>query len=187
MVISKNKTDLMIEVWERLDCENVGASEIIAIEDAIRERFGPAGVESPMRIARHLADEGAELRHAEIMVLYLERASNRPYDAPFRNLLSTGNLREARSSLRRIENLRMKFESEGDVEGMRLLRQKVIEKKMDLLAEEKTAGDLPAGQVNAEIATWFTIWLQSPELFHNWISLRQRSQEFAARFGNDQP
>ena len=29
---SRNKTELIIEVWEKLDCEDVGAAEIEAIE-----------------------------------------------------------------------------------------------------------------------------------------------------------
>jgi len=64
---SRTKNDLMIEVWEALDCENVGAEEIVAIEQAVREQFGASAVGSPMAIARLLADEGAELRHSEIM------------------------------------------------------------------------------------------------------------------------
>ena len=35
----------MIEVWESLDCESVGAPEIIAIEKAVGERFGPAAAD----------------------------------------------------------------------------------------------------------------------------------------------
>ncbi len=63
MYKSRTKTDLIIEVWEALDCESVGAKEIIAIEEAVREQFGQNAVESPMILARLLADEGAELRH----------------------------------------------------------------------------------------------------------------------------
>ena len=37
----RTKTDLIIEVWERLDCESIGRKEIEAIESAVRERFGP--------------------------------------------------------------------------------------------------------------------------------------------------
>jgi len=47
MLKSRTKNDLMIEVWEALDCENIGAKEIIAIENAVRERFGEAAVDSP--------------------------------------------------------------------------------------------------------------------------------------------
>jgi len=34
-----------------------------------------------------------------------------------------------------------------------------------------------------EIVEWFTIWLQSPEVFENWILLRQSSPDFLLRFG----
>ena len=59
MLQSRTKTDLIIEVWEKLDCESVGAAEISAIETVVLERFGDGAVESPMIIARILADEGA--------------------------------------------------------------------------------------------------------------------------------
>jgi len=35
----------------------------------------------------------------------------------------------------------------------------------------------------AEIAEWFAIWLQQPEIFDDWLALRQRSPDFTARFG----
>ena len=78
---SRNKTELIIEVWEKLDCESVGAAEVEAIEIAVEAVYGKPAVESPMRIARLLADEGAELRHSEIMDLYLQRVSVRPHAA----------------------------------------------------------------------------------------------------------
>ncbi|HYY42970.1 MAG TPA: hypothetical protein VE775_09580, partial [Pyrinomonadaceae bacterium] len=34
----------------------------------------------------------------------------------------------------------------------------------------------------AEIAEWFTVWLQTPELFQDWLGLRQRAPEFQQRF-----
>ena len=73
MFISRTKLDLIIEVWEKLDCESVGAKEIEAIELVVRDKFGESAVDSPMIIARELADEGAELRHAEILKLDVER------------------------------------------------------------------------------------------------------------------
>ena len=79
---ARNKNDLIIEVWEKLDCESVGADEIRAIEIAVEDVFGKPAVDPPMTIARLLADEGAELRHSEIMALHVERAEDRPYDAP---------------------------------------------------------------------------------------------------------
>ena len=46
-----------------------------------------------MVLARLLADEGAELRHSEVMELYLRAASDRPYDSMFfLSLLDTADL-----------------------------------------------------------------------------------------------
>src|SRR5688572_977446 len=117
---SRTKTDLIIEVWEKLDCESVGASEIEAIITVIEDRFGAAAVDSPMVIARLLADEGAELRHHEIMGLYVARASDRPYDAALRGVVNIDSLKSAAASLRALENLRVKYSAAGDKDGLRL-------------------------------------------------------------------
>src|SRR6476659_4965236 len=109
MWISRNKTDLIIEVWEKLDCESVGAAEIEAIETAVGARFGKAAVDSPMITARLLADEGAVLRHNEIMQLYLARHGDQPYDAALRDVLDISSLKRASRSIKDIENLRRKF------------------------------------------------------------------------------
>jgi hypothetical protein len=181
---SRNKPELIIEVWEKLDCESVGAAEIEAIEIAVEDVFGKSALDSPMKIARLLADEGAELRHSEIMDLYVKRASVRPYDAAFANLVDTRSLDATLKSIRQIENLRRKFEADSDREGMRLLRERVIAEKENKLSFAK-AKSKPADQrIEAgEIAEWLRLWLQSPELFESWVNLRRRSPDFVSRFG----
>src|SRR6266446_7946862 len=64
---ARTKEDLIVEVWEQLDCDSVGAAELEQIQKAIRERFGEGAVDSPASIARLLADEGAILRHPEVL------------------------------------------------------------------------------------------------------------------------
>ena len=185
MWLSRTKRDLIIEVWEKLDCENVGAAEIGAIEEVIRDQYGQQAVDSPMRIARLLADEGAELRHSEIMDLYVARVSNRPYEAAFRNVLDISDLRSALVSIRNLESLRRKYFHDKDKEGLRLVRETGIKGK-SIAAEtaERKRIDAVTRQINAEIAQWFTIWLQTPDVFDNWVDLRQRSREFIDKFGH---
>lgn len=184
---ARNKTDLMIEVWEKLDCESIGAVELEAIEVVVREEYGDGAVESPMRIARLLADEGAELRHSEIMELYLARASDRPYDAALRNIIDVSDLRSAGKSIRNLENVRRKYKIEGDKEGLRHVKDIAIAAK-ELAAETVARENVTAEErnLNAEIAQWFTIWLQTPEIFENWVDLRQRSPEYRSRFQLDE-
>ena len=184
MYDARNKTDLIIEVWERLDCESVGRKEIEAIEVAVRDRFGPAAVDSPMIIARLLADEGAELRHSEIMALYIERQSEPGHDALLRNTVKLSDLKSALTSLRNAENARRKFAADNDKEGLKQLRETVVSGKKEALAKAANT-KLPAKErrVQKEIAEWLTIWLQTPEIFENWVKLRQNSKEFQDRFG----
>lgn len=182
---ARNKSDLIIETWELLDCESVGAAEIVAIEDAVRARFGEQAVDSPMKIARLLADEGAQLRHSEIMRLYVERNSEPSYDAAFRNVLQFTSLKAALKTIRDLENLRRKFTSDGDKEGLRLLRETALRGKETL--RKSAAGkraDPKLRAESAEIAEWLTIWLQSPEVFESWIKLRKRSPGFTEQFGD---
>lgn len=180
---ARTKDDLIIEVWEKLDCENVGAVEIQAIETVVADQYGDSAVDSPMVIARLLADEGAELRHPEIMKLYVERASDRPYDGALRNIVRIGDLKSALASIRNLENLRRKYAKSNDKPGLRLVRETAIRGKQTA-AETAERKDLDETTqfVNAEIAQWFTVWLQTPQVFESWVVLRQRSPDFMERF-----
>ena len=187
MFESRNKTDLIIEVWEKLDCESIGAEELITIEMAIRDQFGSAAVESPMVLARLLADEGAELRHAEIMQLFVNRNAETLYDAALRNIIDIDDLENAHASINRMENLRRKFIADDDKEGQRLLREKAMRFKDQ--AHERSIADKANKHVrlmNAEIAEWLTNWLRTPEMFETWVTLRFRSPEFKEWFGQSQ-
>lgn len=180
---SRTKDDLMIEVWEALDCESVGATEISAIEEAVRGRFGASAIEMPMAMARRLADEGAELRHAEILALDVERRLASPYDAMFRNILKFSDFNQTLVSIRSLDNLRRKFSREGDKEGLRLVRETALKGKSraQMIGKNPRVDEKKRAE-KAEIAEWFTIWLQSPEIFENWISLRQNSNDFKEKY-----
>ncbi|MEO7659445.1 MAG: hypothetical protein ABIV48_07510 [Pyrinomonadaceae bacterium] len=183
---ARTKHDLIIEVWEKLDCETVGAAEIEAIESVIADQYGAAAVESPMTIARQLADEGADLRHSEIMDLFVERTSERPYDAALRNIVNIADLQTALSSIRNLENLRRKYKADNDKEGLRHIRSTALRGKE--IADKMAASgsiDPSAQNLNGEIAQWFRIWLETPEVFDSWVELRQRSGEFAKLFGSN--
>jgi hypothetical protein len=183
---ARNKNDLIIEVWEKLDCESVGAAEIEAIEVAVGEQFGRAAVDSPMVVARLLADEGADLRHSEIMDLYVRRASDRPYEAALRNIIRLDSLSGAESTIWDLENLRRKYLADNDKEGLRLVNETARGARATAaeMAAKQTSDPL-AQQTGVEIGQWLTVWLQTPEIFADWLALRRRSAEFTDIFGNE--
>ena len=180
---SRTKFDLIMEVWEALDCESVGRAELEAIEEAVRGHFGEGAVETPMTLARMLADEGAELRHSEILKLDVERRTEDAYAAPFRNLIKFGNFAEAETTLKNLENLRQKFVRENDREGLRRLKAKTVQAKERAQMISKNARVAPEKrEEKAEIAEWFKIWLETPQIFASWLALRKRSPDFQERF-----
>lgn len=187
---ARTKLDLMIEVWESLDCESVGEKELDAVRAAVVERFGAGADESPARVARTLADEGAELRHAEVLEADARWRGDDPYEAAFRNVLKFSDFEQAAASLRRLDNLRREFARRKDAEGARRVRETVLKgkRRAEMIARNPKV-DERKREEKAEIARWFTIWLQTPEMFADWLDLRRRSSEFRAKFAapDDEP
>jgi hypothetical protein len=180
---ARTKHDLMIEVWEHLDCETVGASELEAIAGAVKGRFGEGAEESPAIVARLLADEGAELRHAEVLEADARWRSADPYEAMFRNVLKFSTFDEAAASLKRLDNLRRQFGRMKDKEGLRRVQETVLKGKgrAQMIARNPSVNERKRAE-KEEIAEWFTVWLRQPEIFEDWLHLRQRAKEFRARF-----
>lgn len=180
---ARTKRDLMIEVWEHLDCESVGASELEAIRAIVEARFGKGAVESPARIARLLADEGAELRHAEVLESDASWRGDDPYEAAFRNVLKFSDFAQAAASLKRLDNLRREFARRKDAEGARRVRETVLKGKQraEMIARNAKVDERKRAE-KSEIARWFAVWLQTPEIFDDWLELRRRSAEFQAQF-----
>ncbi|MGB7923841.1 MAG: hypothetical protein WCF57_11410 [Pyrinomonadaceae bacterium] len=181
---SRTKRDLMIEVWEHLDCESVGATELEEIGRVVREKFGEGAVESPVRVARLLADEGAELRHAEVLEMDARHRAADPYEAMFRNVLKFSDFAQAAASIKRLENLRKQFTRKKDQAGLRRARETALKgKQRAQMIARNAAVDERKRAEKAEIAEWFAVWLQQPEIFDDWLELRRRSADFRARFG----
>jgi hypothetical protein len=180
---SRTKRDLMIEVWEALDCESVGAIELEEIELAVRETFGDGAVQSHASVARILADEGAELRHAEVLELDVKQRSTDPYKAIFNEVVNLSDLQQAVNSFRELERLRQQFESEGDATALRRLRDGAMKSKerMQAMAADESV-ESSKREEKREIAEWFIVWLKQPEIFENWLELRFRSKEFLEKF-----
>ncbi|MDT7781537.1 MAG: hypothetical protein QOC99_4049 [Acidobacteriota bacterium] len=184
---ARTKRELMIEVWEHLDCESVGARELEVVTEAVRERFGEGAVEGPARMARVLADEGAELRHAEVLDADVRWRTQDPYEAMFRNVLKFSTFEEAAHSIRRLDNLRKQFQRKGDRAGLRRVHETVLKGKQraQMIARNPAVNERKRAE-KKEMAEWFTVWLNQPEIFEDWLALRLVSKDFRARFREEE-
>jgi hypothetical protein len=160
------REQFIVEVWNGLGRDVVGASELGLIGDAFVEHFGTAL--SPASIARILADHGARLGHPEI--LQTDARWREEHSLFTADELDLSNLDAALRLIDKVEHLRQQSEN------LERLRPAVRSLKSEL---ESFAAH---NQLAAEVAQWLTVWLQNPQIFAEWLTLRQNTPEFRGRF-----
>ena len=178
------RRDLVIAVWEALDCESVGAKELEQIQRDVAARFGESAVESPAALARILADEGARLRHPEVLDTDAQWRERKLLDAALQIELKFSSLAVAAESIDELERARMRYEKTQDDKSLHELRGLVSRHKQDRLLA--AGSSLLPEMVRAEakeIAGWLEVWVRTPELFADWLDLRRATPEFQQRFG----
>jgi hypothetical protein len=181
---ARTKRDLIIEVWEALDCESVGARELEQIQQVLYEKLGAGAIESPAAIARVVANEGAALRHPEVFQCDLKWREGK-LTATSRNL-DFSSLKTVLESFSEVEGWRLELEEQKDNAGLQRLRDVIVVARQDslLTAHSKIVAETQRAEAK-EISEWLRVWLVAPELFRDWLDLRMRSAEFRKKFGRD--
>lgn len=186
---ARTKRELIITAWDDLGRTMVGASELRKIQAVINDRFGAIASESPAAIARVLADEGAELRHPEI-IEFDARWRAAQIKRKVRRLgaqeIAAGKplrLRQAEAFIKKLERVRARSDQTGDKVAWQRARDTAVQARE---VAESLANDQTLEQVirveQREIAEWLAVWLQTPRLFTEWLELRRRSPDFRAKF-----
>lgn len=186
---ARTKRELIITVWDDLGRVMVGASELRKIQSSIQDQFGTGAVESPAAIARVLADEGAELRHPEVIEFdarWREAEIKRNSKGSGSGKDVTGKplrLKQAEAFIKRLEQVRCRCDETGDKAAWQRARDKAIKARQvaESLAKDRTFDQLIRLE-QTEIAEWLAVWLQTPKLFTEWLELRRRSPDFRVRF-----
>ena len=166
---------LIIDVWKPMDKEVVGAPELESIQETIDERFGVSV--SPASIARALADHGVRLGHPEILQADLRWRERNQLFTP--EDLTFATLDAANALIEKIETLRQQFENDAGMAERLRHEVRQFKTELDLLAANEKATNRELAQ---EVAQWLTIWLQTPQIFSDWLSLRRGTADFQARF-----
>ena len=187
---SGSKQEFIVAEWHRLGGKAIGRKELRAIQRALHKEFGAGALESPARIARVLADEGAELRHPEVIEFDANWRARQVAEetAKFRDLepfmeAKPLRLNEAESVIKKLERARQSSSHNEDKVSLQRLRDIAMNAKQtaQLLANDSTL-DQTYRYEQEEIAQWLSVWLQTPTLFDDWLDLRRRSPDFRKKF-----
>jgi hypothetical protein len=172
----KTKKEMVLEIYDREAMGEVTAKEIAIINRGLVEEFGEGGAMAPAEIARLLVDEDLPVRFEQVFRM---ATPTEKYETLFEGLAINRSLSDAEESLRRIDELYRKFQRLEDRTGVRFARQTAERAKRNaasLSRSSKLTGSKRAEQ--EEITQWFTIWLQTPDLFAQWLELRKASPGF---------
>lgn len=175
------KVDLMIEVWEALDCESVGRAELERVQKELIETLGEGAVESPASIARTLADEGAVLRHPEVLKCDFDWRERRLGANQSDAQLDFSSLAAAISSFAEVEQRRLDA-TDNSEEHVRLRKILTDARQETQLAAQSRLLSIEQRNEAREISEWIAVWLRSPQLFADWLDLRMRSAQFRKTF-----
>ncbi len=177
------KQGLILAEWKAIAGYSVGATELEAIQTAIRDKSGQEL--SPAAIARVLADAGAPLRHPEVIECDARWREQHCEEPAVIQELRTVSLLDAPRTLRDLEALRLTLapDTRSGVSRLTESVKAIREERMFVARSQTVAGKTRAE--SQELADWLGIWLRSPQLFADWLELRLQSPGFRQQFGRD--
>lgn len=176
----ESKKQIILDCWRASGAGRVGAQEIRVIQADLRRRLGPARRESRSYIASVLRKGGAEVEYED---RYVDPAMDEPYATRLKGLLRFGDLASAEDSIRKLSALHHEFRAARDRVGTSLVRRILLKGKerAQSLAANPRVGEEKRRE-KQEIAGWFRVWLETPDLFLDWLELRKQSEEFRRLF-----
>lgn len=175
------KQEMVLEIYDREAMGEVTAREIAIINQGLVEEFGEGGAMAPAEIARILRTEDLPVRFEQIF--RMESPTDK-YENLFGGLNAFGTLPEAEASLRQIDDLYRKFQQAGERTGVRFARHAAQRIKRHTTALSQSPKLTHQERVKmGEVAQWVTVWLQTPDIFSQWLALRKAAAEFKELFG----
>ncbi len=178
---SGSQKQAILDYCQEKQLKKAGLLEIRAIADRLAQQFG-ARKRSLSYIVQVLRAAGVAVGYEN---RYLDPITPEPYASELRGKLKFGDFVEAEASLRSLDAALRSYSQAGDRTGVSLVRALALRGRQ---RAEGLAGSsrvhVEKRQEKSEIARWFAVWLQTPEIFFDWLEMRRQSEEFRRKFGS---
>ena len=176
-----SKKQILLDFFQARSRQRIEVGDLHAALDELRRLLGPDNRTSLGYIAAVLREGGYEVRYED---RYSNSVMPEPYASRLKGVLEFHDLASAERSLLRLDAIFREYSSAADRPGMTMVR--ALAKKGKLRAQSLAANprvQAPKRQEKQEIARWFHVWLETPDLFADWLALRKSSDEFRTLFG----
>ncbi len=102
-----------------------------------------------------------------------------PYQEELRGILAFTTFQEAERTIKLLEKKCRNYAAASDKKGVAYCRRIAFlgRRRAELISRNRKVG-LKKRLQKKEIATWFQVWLETPALFEDWLSLRKSTEEF---------
>ena len=171
-----SKKQIILEYCRTKALDRIGPEEIRLLENELRARLGANLKTSPSYIVQVLRKAGKNVEYSDD---FASSVMQEPYASRLRNLLQFHDFASAEASLQKLDEVYREYQQASDRIGTGLVRALLRKGKLragSLATNLRVSPEKRAEK--AEIATWFRIWLETPDLFFDWLELRKASEEF---------
>lgn len=173
----KNKKALILETAREINAQKWTPAEIEQLRLRLLAEHGEAGKTGTDYIADVLKDAGHKV------LLSMQEKAEEQYEEEFEDLLHFKTLGDAEVSIMRLDELLRKFRAQGEKAAVeRVLEVARLGKRRAEMIARNHKVEPQTRSEKVEIATWFRIWLETPDSFFDWLEVRKQAAEFKQKF-----
>jgi hypothetical protein len=173
----KTKKELILRTAREIGAQMFTPAEIDQLRRRLIAEHGEEGKTGNDYIADVLKDAGLKV------ALTLQEEAEEQYEEEFEDLLHFKTLEDAEVSIMRLDELMRKFQAHGEHAAVeRVLNVARLGKRRAEMISRNPKVEKAKRKEKEEIANWFRIWLETPDIFFDWLDVRKQSAEFRAQF-----
>ena len=173
----RTKKEMILQTAREIGAQRYTAAEIDQLRRRLIAEHGEEGKTGAEYIADVLKDAGLRV------ALTLQEEAEDQYEEEFEDLLHFKTLEDAEVSIMRLDELMRKFQGKGERAAVeRVLNVARLGKRRAEMIARNPKVEPPKRAEKEEIAGWFRIWLETPDVFFDWLDVRKKSPDFREKF-----
>lgn len=177
----KAKKTLILQAAREIGAQRFTPAEIEQLRRRLMAEHGEGGKTASEYIAEVLKDAGLKV------ALNQQEEAEDQYEEEFEDLLHFKTLEDAEVSIMRLDELMRKFKAQGEKAAVeRVLNVARLGKRRAEMIARSAKVDPQKRAEKLEIASWFRIWLETPDAFFDWLDVRKQSPDFQAKFPQEE-
>jgi hypothetical protein len=173
----KNKKAMILETAREINAQKWTPAEIEQLRLRLLAEHGEAGKTDTDYIADVLKDAGHKV------LLSMQEEAEEQYEEEFEDLLHFKTLGDAEVSIMRLDELMRKFRAKAEKAAVERVLEvaRLGKRRAEMIARNHKVEPQKRSE-KLEIASWFRIWLETPDSFFDWLDVRKQSPEFRQTF-----